>query len=391
VKQKSTVDSFYVGRGIFTMLFGSGNLIFPVKAGVLAGSKIYSAILGFLISGVILPIIGLISMILFEGDYKKFFARIGKIPSFLAVLFCMFIIGPFLVMPRCITVPFDMLSPFFPNISLLHFSIFFSFFAFILAYKESKLLDFLSQYISWIKIFSLGFIIIAGIIYGETMIYQPLSSKTIFFDQIFNGFQTLDLIGTLFFAYIIIRLIKIDTNNQDLSSKKLAVVCLKGGVIAGTFMAFFYIGFSLLGAYYAHLVTPTMNGAEIFRIITLKVVGAQGIIILILAVLMACFSTLVALSTVFAEYFRQEICFNKISYANSLFIGLVIATIISNFGLSNILQWSSPIINFGYPIIVTITLCNAAYKIFGIETIKIPVLITTLVMIYTQILPYFFY
>ena len=67
-----------IGLAIFSMLFGAGNIIYPIKAGVLAGSKNYAGIFGFLLTGVCLPIIGLIAMILFDGHYKQFFHRIGS-------------------------------------------------------------------------------------------------------------------------------------------------------------------------------------------------------------------------------------------------------------------------------------------------------------------------
>jgi len=391
MKQQSSVSICTIGLAIFTMLFGAGNIIYPVKAGMMAGDKIYLGFIGFLLTGVLLPIFGLIGMILFDGDYQAFFARIGRVPGFLAILFCMFIIGPMLVMPRCITVPYDMLSPFFPQISLPVFSALFSLLTFLLTYKESKLFDLLGKYMSWVLIGSLGSIIAIGVWFGQTLQPQPLPTSVIFFDQVLQGFQTLDLIGALFFAYVIVRLIKLNTRQEDLSTKKIALMCLKGGIITGALMTAFYLGFGFLGAYYAHLVNANMNGAEIFRTITLNVVGQHGVMILIISVIIACLSTLLALTTVFAEYLRRDLFHNKISYIHSLMITLTVTTIISNFGLSNILKWGMPVINFGYPIIVAITLCNIAYKLFNIQTIKLPVLITTIAMSAMYIVPHLRY
>lgn len=388
MKQQSSISTYTIGLAIFTMLFGAGNIIYPVKAGVMAGDKIYMGILGFILTGVILPILGLVGMILFDGDYKAFFARIGRIPAFIAIMFCMFILGPLLVMPRCITVPYDMLCPFFPQISLPVFSALFAGITFMFTYKESKVLDLLGKYMSWVLIGSLGSIIVLGLWFGQELQPQPLPTMKIFLDQVVYGFQTLDLIGALFFAYVIIRLIKMNSRQQDLSSKDIALMCLKGGLIAGACMTAFYVGFGLLGAYYAPLADDSMNGAEIFRTISFHVVGHKGIMVLVVAVFMACLSTLIALTTVFAEYLRRDLCHNRISYIHSLIITLGITTVISNFGLSNILKWGMPVINFGYPIIVAITLCNIAHKLFNIQTIKIPVLITTLAMSALYIAPH---
>lgn len=388
MKQHSSVSVLTIGLAIFTMLFGAGNIIYPVKTGMLAGSKNYIGILGFLLTGVLLPILGLIAMILFDGDYKAFFARIGKVPGFIAILFCMFIIGPMLVMPRCITVPYDMLSPFFPNIGLTLFSILFVGLTFIVTYKESNLLDILGKYMSWLLIVSLGLIITLGVSLGQNFIEQTAASSTIFFEQVLHGFQTLDLIGALFFAFIIVRLIKLNST-ENISPKKLALMGLKGGTITAFLMTTFYVGFSYLGAYYAYLVTPEMNGAEIFRTITLHITGKYGIIILAFAVFLACLSTLAALAAVFADYMRKEIFHKKITYQQSLILGLTITVIISNFGLTNILKYGFPVVSFGYPIIVTITICNMLYKLFDMPYIKIPTLLTTLGMITVYAYPYF--
>jgi branched-chain amino acid:cation transporter, LIVCS family len=389
VKKQTTISIYTIGFAIFTMLFGAGNIIYPIKAGVLAGSKHYIGILGFLLTGVVLPILGLVAMILFNGDYTKFFNRVGRIPGFLAIMFCMLIIGPFVVMPRCVTVPFEMLSPFFPNISLALFSALFCLLTFALTYKESNLLSILGKYMSPLLIGSLGLIIALGLIGSHNTIEQLRPSSTIFFEQIIHGFQTLDLIGALFFAYIIIRLIKTSSTGIEFSNKQLATMCLKGSMVTAVLMTAFYVGFNLLGAYYAHLVTPDMNGAEIFRTVALNIVGQRGIIILIFAALITCLSTVTALAAVFAEYLRNEIFDKSLSYLHCLMIGLGITAIISNFGLTKILAFGFPIITAGYPIIVTITLCNIAYKIFDFEWIKLPVFITTVIMAGLSLYPLF--
>jgi LIVCS family branched-chain amino acid:cation transporter len=388
MKETSQISTRTVGLAIFTMLFGAGNIIYPIKAGLAAGNTIYTTIFGFLITSVLLPIIGLVTMILFDGNYKEFFGRIGKISGNLAIAFCMFIIGPALVMPRCVTVPYDILAPFFPIITISIFSFLFCLVAFMLAYKESKILDLMSKYISWILLASIGFIITCGIWFAQTMKSKTLSTMTIFCNQLMQGFQTLDLIGALFFAYIIVRLIKLNAE-KEISSKKIALICLKGGLLCGLFMTSFYVGLSFLGAYYSHIVDISMNGAEIFRTIAMHVTGNYGVIVLVVGILMACLSTLVALAAIFSEYLRTELLKNKISYIQSLTITLALTTVISNFGLSNILKFSEPIINFGYPIIVVITLCNAAYKLCNFTMIKVPVLITTIAMAWIYIVPLF--
>jgi len=389
MKKHLPVGFFTIGFAVFTMLFGAGNMIYPIKAGVAAGSQYVIGTLGFLLTGVLIPIIGLVAMILFDGSYTAFFTRAGRVPGFLAILFCMLILGPFLVIPRCVTVSYEMLFPLLPNIGLPVFSAIFCLFTFIFSYKESKLLDILGKYMSPVIISSFGFIIIRGLMGASTTIEQVRPASTIFLEQIVHGFQTLDLLGALFFAYIIIRLIKSDTTHPELSSKQVATICLKGSIITAILLTAFYIGFIALSAFYAHLVSPDMNGAAIFRIIALHVVGQQGIILLVVAVLIKCLATATALAVVFSEYLRNEFFNKSVSYLHCLIITLGIAVVISNFGLTNIITWGFPIITAGYPIILTITLCNIAYKLFDFQWIKLPVFAVTAIMIGMSTYPYF--
>ena len=64
---------------IFAMLFGAGNLMLPLKVGLLGGSQNVWGLLGFIITGVVVPMLGLLVSIVFEGDYHAYFGRVGNI------------------------------------------------------------------------------------------------------------------------------------------------------------------------------------------------------------------------------------------------------------------------------------------------------------------------
>ena len=385
MKQQNQISIITIGLAIFSMLFGAGNIIYPIKAGVVAGSKNHIGILGFLLTGVVLPVFGLVSMILFDGNYKKFFNRLGKVPGFIAILFCMLVIGPLIAMPRCITVPYDMIHPFLPAcINLPLFSILFAIITFILTYKESRLLEILGNYLSPALLASLAFITIKGLLSASVMVTQTERTLNIFSEQLVHGFQTLDLLGAMFFAYIVIRIMK-SNKTKDITTRELALQSLQGGFIGAGLLMVVYIGFSYLGAYYGHFLDPSMNGAQMFNSIAMQIVHQYGVIIIVTAVLMACFSTITALAAVLAEYLRYEIFKKKIGYVPSLIITLTVTTVIANFGLSNILKYSAPFINIGYPIIISIVACNLAYSLFNFQYIKLPVGLVTLVIIGSNI------
>ncbi len=379
MKDSNQSGTWTIGLAIFSMLFGAGNIIYPMKCGVLTGSQNYIGIAGFILSGVVLPIIGLITMILFDGNYKKFFNRIGKIPGAIAILYCMLILGPLIAMPRCITVPFEMLQPFMPGMSLSVFSILFAATTFLMTYKESKILSLLGNVISPLLLTSLAIIAGKGLWQAKTMTTHNLPATTIFLEQLTHGFQTLDLLGGLFFAYIVLRILKKNRTSDQIKTKDLAITSLKSGVIAGILLMIVYVAFSYLAAYYSQLVTADMNGAQMFRIISLHILNKHAMFVIMMAVLMACLSTITALAAVFSEYLHHELFDKKLSYLACLSLTMMITTVISNFGLSNILHYSMPIILFGYPVITAITLCNLAHVIGNVQAIKLPVAITAII------------
>ena len=53
---------------LFGMFFGAGNLIFPVSMGQQAGSHVWITTLGFLITGVGLPLLGVVPE---DGDIPR--------------------------------------------------------------------------------------------------------------------------------------------------------------------------------------------------------------------------------------------------------------------------------------------------------------------------------
>jgi len=386
MKDSNQSGIWTIGLAIFSMLFGAGNIIYPIKCGVVAGSQNFIGVAGFILTGVFLPIIGLVAMILFDGNYKRFFNRLGKIPGAIAILYCMLILGPLIAMPRCITVPFEMLKTFMPGINLPLFSILFAITTFLMTYKESKILSLLGNVVSPMLLASLAIIAGKGLWQAEHVTEQTMPTTTVFIEQLTHGFQTLDLLGGLFFAYIVLRILKSNRSSEQVKTKDLAMISLKSGLIAGILLMLVYVAFSYLGAYYADLVTVDMNGAEMFRIISLHILNKHSIFIIMMAVLMACLSTITALAAVFAEYLHHELFNKKLNYVTCLILTMVVTTVISNFGLSNILHYSMPIILIGYPIITAITICNLAYVLFEFEYIKLPValsaLVTTSMMLY---------
>lgn len=387
---KST--TFLVGLAIFSMFFGAGNLILPLQAGLNSGTTLFWGMTGFMLTAVLIPLLGLVSMILFNGDYKEFFYRLGALPGFFLIFTCMFILGPCIAMARNVTLSYEMLLPFMKSFEattgiscpeLPLFSIIFCLFTFIATYKESRILSILGKWISPILLGSLGIIIIKGILNPHPCAPSTESAWNIFREQMEYGYASLDLIGALFFACAVLTILRRNTSeDKDYNLRTLVYAAMKGGFLSCALLGIIYYGLLLVGAYYGPLVQPITNPAELFSQISFAILGQSGAFIIALTVVMACYSTIMALAMVLAEYINREVTLGFVSYISSLVIVLAATAAASCYGLSKIMALSSPIINTIYPVLIVLTILNIAYKMFGFSYVKLPTLIAFGISIY---------
>lgn len=356
----------------------------PIKTGAMSGTNNVYGTLGFLITAVLIPLTGLIAMILFNGDYKSFFARLGNIPGKLMLAGCMIVIGPLIAIPRIVTVGHLMIAPFLPGflkepsvITLLVFGIVFLSITFVATYKENKIVDILGLVISPLLILSLGILVLVGIITAGPALPASGSAFTVFKQNLIYGYGTLDLIGAIFFTSIVLGLLK-DKVDSALANnmKKLAIVGLKAGAIGVSLLALVYMGQSFLGAHFGTGIEG-MNEGEAFRAIIFQVIGSGGAIIVGSASLLACFSTSIAIGAVVAEYLQKDISGNRLSYPWALALTMIACLPLSVYGLGTILRLTGgPITYIGYPALIALTFCNIAYKLFNFKPVKLPVALT---------------
>ena len=367
---------------IFSMFFGAGNLIYPLGVGIASGENFWWGVTGFLTTAIILPLMGLVSIVLFDGDYEAFFGRLGRSFGFLMILFSMFVIGPLIAMPRIVTLTYEFLSPFMPSLPLSVFSIFFCFLTFIAIYKENRFMNILAYFISPTLLISLGIIIVKGYL-AATSTFTPItmSCSQIFASQAIVGYGTLDLLAALFFGSIVLMFLKKSCGSySNYNLNKLAIITIQSGFIACALIALIYVGIAFLGAFYGTCIAG--NAAQLFMNVCSMVMGSHGSFLIAIATSFACYSTIMALAVVLAEFVQNKVTDNGISYTTSLVAVLVLTFIISCYGLDIIMKSSAPVINILYPAVITTVFCNLAYKLWGFSHIKIPVLVVLLISMY---------
>jgi len=384
-----------VGLAIFSMLFGAGNLVYPVLVGINSGNQHFIGILGFILTAVCLPIIGLVSMIFFNGKYDVFFGRLGKVPGKLTVLLCMIIIGPLLALPRIITLSHVMTTPFLPAPlntinpwSSFIYSLIFLGLTFLGSFRKNKVVNVLGNVISPILLTSLLVIIIKGILTADTTFDNSASLLYTFKENIKLGYATLDLLGTIFFASIVLNAISKGTKQEHLSHKQQAIIGLKSGVIGASLLSAIYIGINYIGAFHG-LGMSYSNVGELFREVAFKILTHHGGIIISISVFLACYSTAISLAAVIATYTQREIFKRKIQFIPALFISLLTCLPLATAGLGTVLNLTAgPITYIGYPVLIALTFLNLAYKLWNFKPVKIPVLITFISMLTLYVYQY---
>ena len=97
-----------IGLMLFSFFFGAGNLIFPPVLGQMAGENISWGMLGFCLSGVGFPLLGVLAMAMKQSDNPDSIAMpMHPLYARAVTILCALAIGPLFAIPRTAAVSFD--------------------------------------------------------------------------------------------------------------------------------------------------------------------------------------------------------------------------------------------------------------------------------------------
>jgi LIVCS family branched-chain amino acid:cation transporter len=378
-----------VGFAMFAMLFGAGNVVFPLVLGSEIGKKLPFGLLGFVLCAVIVPLAGLISTMLLDGDYKKFLGTLGRIPGALVTFVLLLIIGPFAITPRTLTVAHSAVKLYLPTLSIFTFSVIAAVLIYACTMKKSKVMDILGVVLGPIQLVLLLVVVFKGLFAPMNFIDVDLTNVQAFVRGITEAYGTCDLLAVIFFSGLILSGLTAGMpDKKNISSFKLAGMGLQAGAFGALCLALVYSGFCAVAAFYSSHLVGVERG-DIFSVLTSAVLGGPFGFLANMAVALSCFTTAIALVTVFSNYLYHELLQEKVSYRLCLFITIVVTAAISNLGFSGIMAFAGPIVEAVYPALLVLALVNCANKLFGFTWIKLPVYMTfifTLVMQYSAYL-----
>jgi LIVCS family branched-chain amino acid:cation transporter len=346
----------FISFMLFSMFFGAGNLIFPPFLGQSAGTNLWPALAGFIVSAVGLPILGVIAVAK-AGSFQELNQRVHPLFALIFPFLIYIAIGPGLAIPRAGSLAFEMgMAPFLPEnlvdspVSLLVYSIVFFGLAAWLCMYPSKLIDLFGKLLTPILL------LLITIIYVKSLI-DPLGSfetpkenynANPVFQGVLDGYLTMDALAALAFGIVIANTLKAQ---GIIDNKKRSLYMMYAGLGAGLLLTVIYLVLGYLGAASSSL-GQTENGAQILSNVMTRLFGQSGTLLLGVVFTIACFCVSIGLVTSCSQFFANAI--PKVDYKKWVIILSVLSTAIANLGLTQILQISVPILGMIYPIAIVI-------------------------------------
>ena len=363
-------SSFPIGLAMFAMFFGAGNVVFPLFLGKYTGENIFIALLGLFITAIVVPFLGLITMLLYHGNYKEFFEKLGKRPGRFLIFLIMLLIGPLAGMPRCITLSFSTFSNTFPKTELWLFSLLSCVIIFLLAFKKQSITSVLAYFLTPFLLLCLLTIIIVGCFSGPVSYdfssFYNVSRLDSFIVGLKEGYNTMDLLAALFFSTIVLgslSQISRDKKTGHVDKKLLLRNAFQSSLIAMALLTLIYFGFGLIAAKNASLLATVENDALI-SVLAKHILGEFTSLFSNGAVSLACLTTALTLAVIFASFLKKEFLKN-ISYELSLLITVVITYFITFLGFTGIVQVIFPIIAVCYPVLIVTSIIGFSHKMCG--------------------------
>lgn len=358
----------FIGMMLFGLFFGAGNLIFPVFVGQQAGNHYWPALIGFLISGVGLPLLGVaaIGITKSEGVFQLA-QRVNRFYAYVFTILLYMCIGPLFALPRLASISFEVgLSPFVSRPQqtggLLIYSILFFLAAWWFARKPSQIMVYVGKFLTPAFLILLAAILIMVVVkpmgqggnaVGDYVRVPLVAGFT-------AGYSTMDALAALAFGIIVVRAIR---ELGVTSPTRVATDTIRAGSIAVALMALIYGLLGLLGRNALGVFARAENGGPVLANVAHYYFGSFGNILLAVLVILACLKTAIGLITAFGDTFKE--LFPRVPYPLLIIIASATPLIFANIGLDRLLLFSTPLLYFIYPLAITLILMGLLTRFLG--------------------------
>lgn len=365
MKNKSLV--FSTGCALFSMYFGSGNLVFPIVVGQQCEGSFFLASLGILTTGVIFPLLGMLGITLYNGSIESFFSSFGKKGVFLFSLLCLALMGPFGVLARCLTVIHGAMQSLVPGMPLVMTSFVTCLLIYFLAVNRNKIVSILGSVLTPFLLLSIAAIVFFALVHqSPNLVNQEFGMKA-FSNGFFQGYQTMDLVASFFFSgFVITHLNRVQATTG---------VFLKASFVGASLLYAVYFALVLLGWLYASEL-QNVAPQEMLGRIAQEALGSFAAPCVCMAVVLACLTTAIALATLFADFLQKEVTKERLGNKAALVVTLLVAFFVSTLDFAGIASFLGPILATIYPSLVALTVVNIASRLLSIKATHWPFTLT---------------
>ncbi|MEK4629878.1 branched-chain amino acid transport system II carrier protein [Solibacillus sp. FSL R7-0682] len=373
-------ENIAIGFMLFALFLGAGNIIFPPQLGQLAGENILVSMIGFLITGVGLPLLGIIAVAKNGGDLE---VLAGRINPYFGIIFTSIVylsIGPFFAIPRTGAVSYSIgVAPFLSEamqeswIPLFFTTLIFFGLTFYLAYNPTKIVDRVGKILTPALLIVICLLTIKAVItpMGEIGQAQGTYINNAFGESFIQGYLTMDVLASLVFGIVIVQSLIARGVTDKAKQIKITIFA---GIVAALGLAFVYVSLGYIGVTSTTAIGFHEDGGTIISLAAQQLYGQAGNIILSATIILACLTTSVGLLSANATFFHK--IFPKISYQVYLVVFAVFSFAVSNFGLADLINISLPVLVAIYPIAIVLmvfalfgNLFNHAPSVYGVALI----------------------
>lgn len=365
---------------LFSMFFGAGNLIFPAFLGNSAGEEMWISLIGFVITAVGLPILGVIAI----GKAGSFNTLATRVHPLFALIFPVLIylsIGPGLAIPRAGTVAYEMsINPFLPehlqggSMMLFIYTVVFFLIVLALSLSPSKLVDRFGKLLTPILLIIIAIIFVKAIFTPVDSYAQAteLYASNGFFQGFLDGYLTMDALAALVYGIVVVNTIRAK-GIQD--NATLSKYMLFAGLGAGILLAVIYSILTYLGAMVSS-IEQLDNGAEVLTLVMNELFGPAGIVILGILFTVACLCVSISLVISCGEYFSKLI--PVFSYKVWATITAIVSFAVANLGLNQILAISVPILGMIYPLAIVLIILGILNRYVNLSVYRVSIIFTAI-------------
>ncbi|MDF4201570.1 branched-chain amino acid transport system II carrier protein [Maribacter sp. SA7] len=349
-KRETLVTAF----ALFSLFFGAGNLILPPLLGFNSGDQWLIVTIGFGLSAVAIPVLGILAHAKLQGTLIDFGNKVS--PTFsLIYAFFIYAIAIALPSPRTASVTHEIaVQPYWDISSWFTSSIYFAL-VLLFALNRSKILNILG------KILTPAIILILLLVIGITVFSFPFDfGSTIiespFTNGILEGYQTFDAIGAVVVGGVIIISINLKYVNASYEDKKILI--RNAAWFAGLALFLIYMGLILSGSLVHSIFDADTTRTEILSGLAIQSLGNIGNLFLSILVGLACFTTAVGIVTGTADFVASRFSNLKSVYTATAIIGSILGVLVGQFNVAYIIAVAIPSLMFIYPITIILILLN---------------------------------